>query len=61
MSRQISLRLSPEENDRLDAELAKVRAEHGGYGPTRSEWIREAVVSRLDRDEKRREKAQAPS
>lgn len=52
--RQVSIRLDDDLEKRLDAELAAFRKEHGGFGPTRSDLLREALEKHLKEAERKR-------
>jgi len=61
MSRQISVRLDDELDKRLDTELAAVWKDHGGFGPTRSDLLRDLLRSHLEKQEKKRAKGREVS
>lgn len=54
MARQISIRLDDDIAERLDEELTEIWREHGGYGPTRSDYIRDALDRALRAAQKKR-------
>lgn len=55
------MRLDDELDKRLDTELAAVWKDHGGFGPTRSDLLRDLLRSHLEKQEKKRAKGREVS